>query len=185
MEDAQIIELYWQRDEAAISETAHKYGAFCHRIAMNILSVREDAEECVSDTYSQVWNSIPPQRPAQFRVWLGRIVRNISINRWHHTHAQKRCAGAELLLSELEECIPTQVSVEQSLEAHELTAVIDRWLRTLPQDDRKLFLQRYWFGEPLRSLAIQRKMSPGKLAQRMFRLRKKLRAALEQEGIGL
>ena len=107
MEDKQIIELYFQRNETAIAETANKYGAFCHKIAMNILSIREDAEECVNDTYHSVWNQIPPTNPNSFRSFLGRITRNLSISRFRTLRAQKRYAGMELMLSELEECIPT------------------------------------------------------------------------------
>ena len=108
MEDSEIITLYWNRDERAIAETSTKYGSFCQRIAQNILTVREDAEECVSDTYQQAWTSIPPLRPQRLRPWLGRVVRNLAINRWRRNHAQKRYAGLEALFSELEECIPSK-----------------------------------------------------------------------------
>lgn len=184
MEDAQIIALYIQRDEAAIAETQRKYGVFCSRIATNILSV-EDAEECVNDAYHQVWRSIPPQRPTHFSAWLGRIVRNNAINLWRKNHAKKRYNGMTELLSELEESIPSPQTTESKLEERELAACIDAWLRTLKREDRIVFLRRYWYGMSLQALAEERHISSGKLAQRMFRLRASLREALEKEGISL
>ncbi len=106
MEDPQIVELYWQRDETAIAETDAEYGGFCRRIAQNLLGIREDAEECVNDVYGEAWSSMPTERPEKLRAWLGRVVRNISIDRWRQNHAQKRYAGMESLLSELDECVP-------------------------------------------------------------------------------
>lgn len=185
MEDEQIIALYWQREESAIAETERKYGTFCRAIARNILTLPEDAEECVSDTWYQAWNAMPPQRPARLRAWLGRVTRNLAINRWHHQRAQKRYAGAEQLLSELEDCVPAPAAVEQQLEGMALTQVIDAWLAALPKDDRVLFLRRYWYGIPLQTLAREWGISANRLAQRMYRLRGQLRAALEQEGIRL
>lgn len=119
MEDSQIIELYWQRNETAISETRQKYGNFCYSIAKNILSLHEDAEECVNDTFHQVWQSIPTQRPDKFRAWLGKITRNISLNLWNKNHRQKRYAGMTELLSELEDCIPSPQTVEREIEEKE------------------------------------------------------------------
>lgn len=106
MEDAAIVALYWNRDEAAIAETQRKYGSYCQAIAQNILSSREDAEECVSDAWNAAWNAMPPQRPGSLSAFLGRIVRNLSISRWRRDRAQKRYAGLEVLLSELEDCLP-------------------------------------------------------------------------------
>ncbi|MCH5344708.1 MAG: sigma-70 family RNA polymerase sigma factor [Acetatifactor sp.] len=185
MEDSKIIELYWQRDEAAITETAQKYGAFCHAIAMNLLQIKEDAEECLNDTYHTAWNSIPPQKPEKFRAWLGRVVRNLSLALWNKNHRQKRYSGMTALLDELEDCIPSSETVEQILETKELSAVIDRWLMGLSGEDRALFVRRYWNGTPLNELASLWGISPNKLAQKMFRLRLSLRLALEKEGITL
>lgn len=185
MEDIQIIELYWQRNEQAIAETSSKYGAFCFSIAKNILSVHEDAEECVNDTYHQVWNVIPPQHPIKFRPWLGKIVRNIALNLWNKNHTQKRYAGMTELLSELEDCIPASQTIELEIEEKELTEHIDRWLRSLDREDRILFVRRYWNGVALRDLANEKGIAPGKLAQRMYRLRIGLKAALEKEDIHL
>lgn len=183
MEDTQIIELYWQRSEQAITETAQKYGSFCLTIATNILSLREDAEECVNDTYHQAWNAIPPQRPVRFQPWLGRIVRNIAINLWNKNHAQKRYAGMDALLHELEDCIPASQTVQQALDERELATLLENWLYTLSQEDRRLFLQRYWYGVPLQELAAAQGVAPNKLTGRMYRLRKALQSTLEKEGI--
>ena len=183
MEDHQIIELYWARNEQAITETSQKYGAFCFSIATNILSIREDTEECVNDTYHHVWNAIPPQRPIKFKPWLGKIVRNLAINLWNKNHTQKRYAGMTELLCELDDCIPSPQTVEQEIGDKELTECIDRWLRSIPQEDRILFVRRYWNGIALRDLAEEKGIDPGKMAQRMYRLRIKLKTALEKEGV--
>lgn len=185
MEDRQIIELYFQRNETAITETANKYGAFCHKIAMNILSIREDAEECVNDTYHSVWNQIPPTNPNSFRAFLGRITRNLSISRFRTLHAQKRYAGMELMLSELEECIPAPNTIERTIESKELTGYINKWLTTLPEQDAMLFLRRYWYGDSVKDLAKKTNLTAAKMAQTMLRLRKSLKAYLEQKGVTL
>lgn len=182
MEDSQIIELYWRRDEAAIAETRQKYGAFCYGIAKNILSVHEDAEECVNDTWHRAWDAIPPQRPVKLRAWLGKVVRNLALHRWEKNRAQKRDAGMTQLLGELEECIPSPQSVERQIEEAELAEYISAWLRTLDREDRVLFVRRYWNGTPLQELAREWSLSPARLAQRMFRLRGRLRTTLEKEG---
>ena len=185
MEDREIVALYWRRDERAITETDRKYGGLCRAIAMNLLSVREDAEECVNDTWLQAWNSMPEQRPERLRAWLGRVVRNLSISRWRAAHRQKRYAGIELLLSELDECVPSPDDTQRTVELNELSTLIDGWLRTLSEEDRTLFLRRYWNGEQLAALAAERNIAPGSLAQRMHRLRAGLKTKLEQEGIVL
>lgn len=185
MEDWQIIELYWQREENAITETAQKYGSFCYRLAMNVLSIHEDAEECVNDTYHQAWISMPPERPVKLRAWLGKVVRNRAINVWNKNHTQKRYSGMSVLLDELADCIPSSVTVEQEIEVRELSEIISVWLLSLPKEDRVLFVRRYWNGEALNGLAKEWNIVPGKLAQRMHRLRLSLRTALEKEGVTL
>lgn len=185
MEDSQIIGLFFKRDETAISETEKKYGTFCYNIALNILSINADAEECVNDTYLQAWNTIPPQSPDRFGAWLGKVVRNIAINLWNKNHRQKRYAGMEKLLNELEDCIPSPDTVEHEIEEKELTQVLNAWLASLPNDDRILFVRRYWNGEALNSLALKYNVSPGNMAKRMYRLRQNLKIKLEKEGYSL
>lgn len=182
MEDSQIVDLYWKRDEAAIDETERKYGALCRLVAKNILSVDEDAEECVNDVLHQAWNAIPPQRPDKLGAWLGKVTRNLALNLWNKNHTQKRYAGMTALLSELEECLPAPDTVERELEDAELSAAIDGWLRTLPKEERVLFLRRYWYGVELQALAAERGVSPNRLAQKMLRLRRRLKQTLEKEG---
>ena len=185
MNDAEIIELYIRRDESAIQKTDAKYGRFCHRIARNILSIPEDAEECVSDAYLKAWNSIPPQKPDCFQVWLGKVVRNLSLDLWRRNHRQKRYSGIEQLFDELEECLPESSSIDAEIEKRELADFLNRWLAGLPKNDRILFMRRYWNGEALKDLAVLYHATPANLANRLYYLRKKLKTALGKEGIVL
>ena len=185
MEDNQIIELYFRRDESALTETAKKYGTFCLRIAMNVVSVREDAEECVNDTYHTAWNQIPPTKPDSFQAFLGRIVRNFAISKYRALHAKKRFNGLEIMLSELNDCIPATESVEQEIEAKELTEYINIWLSGLKQEERVLFVRRYWYGEEVCVLARKCGVTATQMTQRMLRLRRKLKAFLEEKGVVL
>ncbi len=185
MEDSAIIELYWQRSEQAIAETQAKYGAFCCSVALNLLRVPEDAEECVSDTWHAAWNAMPPQRPEKLRAWLGRVTRNLSLGRWERDHRVKRDGGIPELLDELEDCLPTAETAESALEARELARAMDAWLSSLRREDRVLFLGRYWLGLSVRELALRRGIKPEKLSLRLFRLRKSLRTWLEKEGYAL
>jgi len=185
VEDAAIVALYWQRDSRAITETDGKYGPFCRRVAQNILTLPEDAEECVNDAWHRAWNTMPPKRPDSLRAYLARIVRNLSLDRWRREHTQKRGNGMELLLSELEECVPTARSTEEIVEAAELSQSIDRWLKGLPQSDSALFVRRYWNGELVSELAREAGAPENRLRQKLFRLRHSLRKALEKEGVNL
>ena len=185
MEDEAIVALYHARDQQAIAETADKYGGYCHTIALHILTVREDAEECVNDTWHAAWRHMPPDRPRSLRAYLGRIVRNLSISLYRRRRAKKRYDGMEQMLSELSECIPSADSVEQAVERAELTRHIADWLDSLPADDRSLFVRRYWYGEPLKELAAACGCPPARLAQRMLRLRRSLRDVLTAKGVVL
>lgn len=185
MEDSQIIDLYFERDEAAISETAAKYGAFCHGIALNILSIHADADECVNDTYLRAWNAIPPQKPIRLGAWLGKVVRNIAFDLWKKNHRQKRYAGMEQLLDELQDCIPSPLTVSHEIEEKELTEIINEWLLSLSQNDRSLFVRRYWIGKTINELAVEYGTTPNSLAKRMYKLRQKLKLTLEQEGYSI
>ncbi len=186
MEDREIVALYWQRDERAIAETEGKYGPFCRSLARNLLGSPEDAEECVSDTWMEAWNSMPEERPELLRPWLGRVLRMNAIDRWRKNRRQKRFGGVEDLVLELEDCVPaTSDDPQQALEASELGELLRRWLDGLGREDRRLFLRRYWNGEALNALAAEEGMSPAALAQRMHRLRQRLKGYLEKEGITL
>lgn len=185
MEDIEIIDLYWKRDEAAIDETSKKYGGLCLSIAKNVLTVTSDAEECVNDAYFTAWNSIPPQKPIKLGAWLGRVVRNIAINLWNRNHCRKRYSGIEAILDELEDCIPSAVTVESVLDGEELTRFIDDWLDSLEPPEKNIFVKRYWYGESVTSIAKELNQDPARIADRMFRLRRKLKASLEKEGYSI
>ena len=185
MEDSAIIALYFDRDENAIRETDKKYGAFCRKVAFNILSVNEDTEECVSDTYLKVWNKIPPERPMRFMAWLGKIVRNTALNLYTKLHSQKRFNGIEMMLDELSECIPSDVSLEKEIEDKEITIAVNTWLKSISADERYLFIRRYWYGDAVNVLAKQQKVSPHTMTQRLYRIREKLKNYFEKEGIAI
>ena len=175
--DGEIIALYFARDEQAIRLTDECYGSFCHRLAMSILSSRQDAEECVSDTYLKTWHSIPPTRPRSLQAFLGRIVKNLSINRYHENKAQKRNRDFDLSLSELEECIAAPDS-----RAEELPALFDEFLGELEPLERKLFCGRYWHSYSMDTLARAYGLTVNAVTLRIARTRSKLRAFLEERG---
>ena len=185
MDDQAIIALYWSRDQQALGESQRKYGPLCLRLSENILASREDAEECVSDTWLRAWDTMPPQRPDSLRAYLSRICRNLSLDRWRARRAQKRGEGMEVLLEELEDCVPAVPSAEAAAESREITRCIDRWLETLEPEDRTAFLRRYWYGQQVKELAKQEGRPPQKMTQRLYRLRQSLRQALEDEGIAI
>ena len=186
MEDRKIVELYWQRDQSAISETAGKYGHFLSSIAWNILHSHADAEECVNDTYLRTWNSIPTARPTALRAWLGCITRNLSLDRWKLAHAAKRGGDdMDLLLGELDVCIPAPRGTEQVIEDQEIAACISRFLRKLSAENRIIFLRRYWYGDSVTDISARLGCSTGKVKSSLFRTRSALRTFLEQEEICL
>lgn len=181
MEDEKILALFWGRDESALEELERKYAGVCHAIARNLLPNSEDAEECVNETFFQVWNKIPPERPEKLKPWLGKLVRNNAIKLYQKSHAQKRDAAMTQTIHELEEMLPSSGNLEKDIEAAELGEQISKWLITLPQNDRVLFVRRYWYGIPLKKLARETGVSANALAQKMYRLRVSLKTYLEQE----
>lgn len=185
MEDLQIIALYWERSEQAIEETAQKFGRFCDKIAWNILRNREDAAECVNDTYQAAWSAIPPQRPQKLTAFLGRITRNLALDRCDRQKAQKRGGGLELLLSELEDCLPGTEQVENALENREIARVISQFLRSCSPEERRLFLRRYWYCDSIGELAAQDGLSESKVKSTLFRMRRRLRQCLESAEIAI
>ena len=183
MEDSKIISLFFERSEQAIEELDRKHGPAVKRTAANILQDRLDVEECVSDTYLRTWNSIPPQAPNPLASYVCRIAHNLAIDRYHTNTAQKRSGTYDLVLDEMEECIPSGMSVETELEAKELGASINRFLAALSKEDRFLFVRRYWYADPVRDLAAMTHSSPNRISVRLFRLREKLRKSLMKEGL--
>ena len=183
MEDARIIDLFYERSEQAVSELDRKYGAAARKTAANILRDREDAEECVNDTYLGVWNSVPPHRPEPLGSYVCRIARNIAVSRLRANTAARRSGGVELVLDELAECVPASVDLEGELEARELLAAIERFLSTLSYDDRFLFVRRYWYADSVKEIAAAVHSRENRVAVRLFRLREKLQKFLMKEGL--
>jgi len=183
MDDERIVELYWNRSEHAISETAVKYGSYLNSISYNILVNREDAQECVNDTYHDAWNCMPPHRPSILSTLLGKITRRISIDRWRKCQASKRGGGEiTLVLAELEDCIAGTSDVEREYERQDLINLINRFLSLLPTTERSVFMCRYWYMDTIPSIATQFGFSQGKVTSMLHRTRGKLRMQLVKEG---
>lgn len=183
MDDREIVELYWQRSDRAIAETAARYSAYCHTIAENILHDPGDAEECVNDTWLRAWNSMPDQRPERLRPYLGRLTRWLSLERRRKDGRLKRGGGDYVLaLEELDNCLASSDSTERQIETKELAAAIDRFLAALAAEERRVFLARYWFACPIRTIAERRGFSEAKVKTMLHRTRRKLRQHLQKEG---
>ncbi len=183
MEDTEIIALYWDRDERAISETAEKYGNYCHSIAYRLLQNTEDAKECVNDTYVGAWNTIPPHRPGLLSAFLGKITRRISINRLRDRNAGKRSAGQyTLTLEELSDCIPSGQRAEDLAETKELTRILNAFLATLATEERRVFLRRYWYFDSVKEIAKRFDCGQSKVKMMLKRTREKLLTHLKKEG---
>ena len=183
MEDAEIVRLYWDRDEQAITESDTKYGPLCRSIALRVLESPEDGEECVSDTWLRAWNAMPPQRPTRLGAFLGKITRNLALNRWRRDHAEKRFGSEiDLALEELEDCVSGE-SLEEEAQRREVIRALNGFLRSLAKRDRDLFLRRYWGMETLENLAKAEGMSRSALHRKLGKLRESLREYLRKEGI--
>ena len=184
MEDLEIVELYWQRNEEAIKETSKKYGNYCYTIANNILYNNEDAQECVNDTYLGAWNAIPPHHPNVLSTFLGKITRRLSLNKWREKNAIKRGNGeAALSFDELEECIPSNSSIKEELALKELSEAINTFLETLKVDERKVFVCRYFYFESIDEIAFRFSFTPSKVKMMLKRTRDKLKDYLVKKGV--
>ena len=185
MEDAKIVALYWERAESAITETQNKYGTYCRHIARNILHSEEDAEECVNDTYMRAWNAMPPHKPTRLSTFLGKITRNLALNRYYTYTAQKRGDGQlTAVLEEWQQCVPERFDDEIADELA-LKEAFDRFLRVLPQERRRIFLRRYWYVSSIREIAQEYSMGESKVKMLLLRTRNELKEFLEKEGIDL
>lgn len=183
MDDKEIIELYLARQERAIAETDGKYGKYCYSIANNILTSAEDSQECVNDTWLAAWNNIPPRLPSVLATFLGKITRNISLNRWKSRRAYKRGGGqVELALEELEQCLTGGESAEEALEKKELLRSLNRFLGALPERERSAFVCRYWYLDSTQDIADRFGFSKSKVTSMLHRTRQRLRSHLEKEG---
>lgn len=183
MEDGQILDLYWARSESAIAETAAKYGGYCYTIAIHILTNNEDAEESVNDTYLAAWNAIPPRRPNLFAAFLGKITRHLSIDRWRSRTAYKRGGGEMVLaLEELDGCVGGETA-EDAFDRRELGRSVNRFLDTLDEPERSVFLCRYWYLDSVAETAERFGFSESKVKSMLMRTRGKLKTHLEKEGL--
>ncbi len=183
MEDREIIDLYWARDEAAIRETDLKYGRLCTCIAGNILSNKEDCEECVNDTYFAVWNAIPDKRPNKFLAYIGKITRNLALKKYEYAAAAKRNPSAVTSLEELGDCVSGRDSVESEVENRRIESAIDDFLWQQDERKRNIFIRRYWYFESIEGICQRTGFSQSKVKSMLFEMRRKLRVYLEGEGI--
>lgn len=184
MEDRQIVDLYWDRNEQAISETSNKYGNYCFSIAYNILHNNEDSQETVNDTYLAAWDAMPPHKPLILSTFLGKITRRLSINKWRSLNAQKRGGSlVKVSFDELEECIADDKTIRQQLDEKLLAESIDDFLSTLKESERKVFVCRYWYFDSIEDIAKRFSYTQSKVKMMLKRTRDKLKEHLEKEGI--
>ena len=184
MNDNAIIELFFARSEQAIRELDDKYGKVCYSLSYNILNSRQDAEECVNDAYLGTWNAIPPARPNPLLAFLCRIVRNLSLMRYHADRAAKRGGGScAVALEELEGCLASPRTVEGRIEEQELVRLIEDFLDTLSPENRVLLMRRYWFSDSYGEIAARTGLSEKNVSVRLTRIRKQLRNYFEERGV--
>ena len=186
LEDREIVGLYLKRSESAILETEKKYGRYCHKIAFNVLGNDEDSEECVNDAYMRTWESIPPNEPESLGAYIGRITRNLALDRYRHSHSEKRGNGdIPLLLDELAECVSGGNELERIEDSAEITAALNSFLEELSATERGIFMRRYWKMESIADIARRYGISVSKTTTMLFRLRGRLKTHLTKEGIAL
>ena len=182
MDDLEIIELYFCRDEKALTETARKYGNYCYTVAFNVLNSIEDSKETVNDTYLELWNTIPPERPTVLSAFIGKITRRLAIGRWRKNTAVKRGGGEfEVTLDELSECISDNANVEKIVEGKLIVSTINEFLKKLPDTERNVFICRYWYADSVKSVAKQFGFSESKVKSMLMRTRTKLKQKLAEE----
>ena len=184
MDDLEIIELYFCRDEKALTETARKYGNYCYTVAFNVLNSIEDSKETVNDTYFELWNTIPPERPTVLSAFIGKITRRLAIGRWRKNTAVKRGGGEfGATLDELSECISDNTNVEKIVEGKLVVSTINEFLKKLPDTERNVFICRYWYADSVKSVAKQFGFSESKVKSMLMRTRTKLKQKLAEEGL--
>ena len=183
MTDTEIINLFFERSEQAITELAKKHGSAVARVARNILGNEQDTEECVNDTYLGAWNAIPPHKPSPLRTFVCKIARNLATMKYHSNTAEKRNSQYDLALDELEDYLADKSGVEEAYEAKELAEAINSSMATLSYTDRFIFTRRYWYSDPVRDIAKMAHSTTNSVAVRLFRIREKLRLYLVKEGL--
>lgn len=185
MTDIEIITLYWERSEEAITCTMQKYGRYLLRLAQNILHIHEDAEECVNETYLSAWNQLPPDKPQKLLPYLGRISRCLALNRYDYLTAQKRSTDFTVQLSELENLLSTPDMPQQQYEGAALAATISDFLHAQSKTDRDLFVRRYWYSDSILDIAKRYGLRENTVKSRLLRTRQRLKGYLEKEGYTL
>ena len=181
MDDKTIIELFFERDEAALTEVKDKYGKLCYKISGNILKSEEDIEECISDAYFALWNSIPPENPSHLPSYICRILKNLCLNKAKYNSAEKRRDSFTLSLEELSECL-SDSGAEQEINSSELGDAISRFLQTQKRTSRIVFIRRYWYSDSVRDIALRYGMNEITVRSLLHRTRKKLKDFLMKEG---
>ena len=186
MDDRRIVELFLERSEEAILETDIKYGRYCHKIAFNVLGNDEDSEECVNDAYMRAWGSIPPNEPDSMASYIGRITRNLALDKLRQKQSDTRGNGeVPVVLDELAECVSGHDELERRQDSAEIAAAIDSFLDELNSVERGVFLRRYWMMEPIADVANRYDISVSKTTTMLFRLRNRLKKHFMKEGIPL
>ena len=181
MDDKQIVELYFERSESAITETEKKYGRYCHYIAYRILENDEDAKEIVNDTYLKTWNTVPPNRPDPLKPYVGMISRQLSLDRYEEYHTQKRGGQVAIVLDELNECIPDR-NTEDIGDSIALRDALNRFVGSLPEKTQRVFVRRYWYASPISEIAEDYSLKESYITVLLLRTRNKLKTFLEKEG---
>lgn len=181
--DKELLALYFARNESALAETEARFGGYCYTIAYNILGSAQDAEECVNDTLLRLWDAIPPAQPDDFYAYIAALTRNLARNRYRRDHAKKRCgAEADLALEELIQMPAASETVEDTVDGRQLGAALNSFLSGLPQKQRVVFVQRYWYGMPVDEIAAEQHLPKGTVTVTLMRVRKKLQSYLQEEG---
>ncbi len=185
MDDASIIQMFWDRQEQAIQETDNKYGKLCYRIANNIVSTNEDSEECVNDAYLKIWNSIPDDRPEHFSAYICQIVKRIALNKLRYYKTERRNTECSVSLDELSNIVSGEQSPDETIIVEELSKSINIFLAQQEKRDRQMFVRRYWYYDSVESIANVFGMNPRSVSTILFRMRKRLKKHLQKEGFEL
>lgn len=184
MSDKEIVDLYWARSEDAIFETSQKYGKLCHSIALNILRNNEDAQECVNDTYFNAWNAMPNNRPNKLMAFLAKITRNLALNKYKYKSTQARGSGStSLALDELSECVSDELTTDTVIEKIVFGELMDRFLAELSEENKNIFILRYWFLYSTSEIAKLNHIKDNKVRTALHRMRVRLKDILEREGL--
>ena len=184
VDDKSIIALFFFRDEKAITESDNKYGHYCRTISFNVLNDRQDADECTNDTYLQAWNTIPPTKPESLKAYLGKIVRNISLNKLKAKQTQKRKSDEfSAAYDELENVLTSNQTIDEHIDEIHLRELIEKFLDKQTKENRKIFIARYWYFESVREISTKLGITESKTKMSLMRMRNSLRSFLEQEGV--